>query len=193
MARSNAAYFGIGAVAGSAVTALFFLFKEGLMFVGDGISPALDDTSEKHETTNDSEERPVPFKDVKAGAPTELVAYHNMLHENEYKTEVPEIGSAVLVISEEDYFEGGRDGTYDMQALTLYFDGVLADSSSDRVMDASDQASILGPRFDTDFLLKEFKKGVDILYIRNERLLTQYEISYDDRMYEEVTGQVAYG
>lgn len=184
MTRSNAAWFGIGAVAGSAVTALFFLFKEGIIFVGDDAAPVRKDASPEAEHFESSDStKPISFKDAQPTDKSNQIAYHKILQKENYAKE----DDVVSLISEDEYFEGGRDGTYDMTTLTLYSDGIIADSVTDRVMAPEDVAGALGPFADVRTLYKHFAY-MDILFLRNEQLRTEYEVSVDSRTYKEVTG-----
>ena len=74
-----------------------------------------------------------------------------------------------------------------MTTLTLYSDGIIADSVTDRVMAPEDVAGALGPFADVRTLYKHFAY-MDILFLRNEQLRTEYEVSVDSRTYKEVTG-----
>lgn len=184
MTRENAVYFGIGAVAGGAVTALFFLFKEGFIFVGDGDPSTQDETPTDGQ--NDSE-KPISFKDTPAQEPSSLVAYHNILHEQGYQAEEIPTDAEVHMVSEEEYFEVGRLGTFDMTALTLYSDDVVANAVTDEVITPGDLASVIGASNTIERLRRMFDNGADILYFRNERLHAQYEMNADERTYLEVT------
>lgn len=189
MTRDNAVYFGIGAVAGSAVTALFFLFKEGVIFVGDGETPT-------HETAQvverEDSEMPISFKDTLTTTPA-YVAYNDILHQQGYKAEEIKTDSEIYMVPEEEYFEVGRSGMFDMTALTLYSDGIVADAVTDEALSPGELASVLGTSTTVDYLKRMLNNGADILYFRNERLHTQYEVNADERTYLEVTGQVSYG
>ena len=189
MTRSNAVWFGIGAVAGGVATALFFLIKEGFIYVGEG-APYREDLPEE-DGYSDSE-APIPFKDAPKPE-AERVAYDRVISTLGYKADEVEADDAVSVISEEDYFEAGRDGSFDMTALTLYGDGVVADAVTDKVLQPEDLASALGSHGNAQELRRSFDSGKDILYFQNGRLFSMYEISFDSRTYEEVTGEVNYG
>ena len=187
MMRSNAAYFGLGVVAGSAVTALFFLFKEGVIFVGDGGPSHAEDAPAEEEAIKHGPESSIPLKDAPATNASEQVAYHHILKERGYKAE-----SDVRAISEEEWFEGGRDGLYNMLSLTLYSDGVVANSVTDTIMTREEFEGAMASAMSIDAMRAAFLAGRDLLYFRNERIRTQYEVSFDDRTYETVTGQVRY-
>lgn len=96
-------------------------------------------------------------------------------------------------ISEEQFEEGNIDGHYDICELTLYGNGVLADSTSDEVMSESDAFAALGPNYTARRLHEIFERALDYsddsILIRNNQLFTQYEITYDKRGYQEVTGR----
>ena len=184
MGRSKALYLGIGAVAGSAVTALFFLFKEGVIFAGEGPAPS---SREDKPVQNDVDsDNPIPFKDASADArEPDIIAYNDILHKQNYKSEEVSTDGGIYEITEAMYFE---QGGYDMKSLTLYSDGVIADSTSDEILDSGDIAHVFGSLHTVEKISNALNHGVDILYIRNEGLFTQYEISSDDRTYSEVVG-----
>lgn len=188
MARAKAAYFGMGFVAGCAATALFFLFKEGLIFVGDGGSVTIHDevAVDKHE---DSE--PIPFKDTPKAEPSEHVAYNAIVTGLGYQAEErAPVAEAPYRISSDDYYDEYSE--YESTELTLYGDEVVADSVTDNVLSPEDLASALGSNWTKAELRRSLELGPDVLCIRNERLSTQYEITFNDKTYEEVTGQLPY-
>lgn len=88
-------------------------------------------------------------------------------------------------------FQELSDEGYDVKLLTLYSDGILADSSSDEVMSESDTFAALGPNYTVRKLQRIFSldDGLDELFVRNNRLYTLYEVTIDDRTYKEVTGR----
>lgn len=93
-------------------------------------------------------------------------------------------------ISDLKFQELSEDG-YDVKTLTLYSDGILADSVSDEVMSESDAFAALGPNYTARKLQRIFsiENEVEDLFIRNDRLYTLYEVTIDDRTYKEVTGR----
>lgn len=191
MTRENAIFFGIGAVTGGAVTALFFLIKEGIMFVGEGSNTYYDETSTDTDEDSDSEEPPVSFKDTPVVDESVRIAYNEILKNSGYHAENGQHDD-VCICSEEEYFDGANSGVFDLVTLTLYSDGVLANTITDMVLSYGDVASILGS-YTVGEIKRRFDANEDVLYFRNMRLHTQYEIYYDTRTYEEVTGAVAYG
>lgn len=96
-------------------------------------------------------------------------------------------------ITDEKYQELVFAGNYDTKLLTLYSDGVLADSTTDDVMSESDTFAALGPNYTARKLQRIFALGADdeleTVFVRNDRLYTLYEITRDDRTYKEVTGR----
>lgn len=78
------------------------------------------------------------------------------------------------VISPEEF--ATSDG-YDVVSYTLYVDGVLMDEV-DEVVEDSDILNI-----DIAKHMNEYEEG--IVYIRNDRLMMDYEISMDYRTYDE--------
>lgn len=95
-------------------------------------------------------------------------------------------------VTDEKYQDLASNG-YDTQTLTVYSDGILADSTTDDVMSESDAFAALGPNYTARKLQRIFSMGadseLDAVYIRNDRLYTLYEITNDDRTYKEVTGR----
>lgn len=111
----------------------------------------------------------------------------------ESKTDAPS-GPSIepKLISEEQFLDACLEGQYDIHSLTLYGDLVLADDTTDEVMDETDIFSALGPNYPPKKLLELFARGHnygndDPIHIRNDRLYTLYEIAYDTRSYKEVT------
>lgn len=95
-------------------------------------------------------------------------------------------------INDADFQALAADGNYDTKSLTLYSDGILADSISDEVMSESDAFTALGPNYTIRKLQRIFTQGakefLEGMLIRNDRLYTLYEITYDVSTYKEVTG-----
>lgn len=86
-----------------------------------------------------------------------------------------------------------ENGHYDMRELTLYSDGLLADSITDEIMSESDAFVALGPNYTPRELQRIFAIGMepfcDTICIRNDALYTVYEITQDERTYKEVVGR----
>lgn len=95
-------------------------------------------------------------------------------------------------ITDADFQTLVYDGHYDTRELTLYSDGILANATTDEVMSESDAFVALGPNYTGDHLTRIFARGanndLDQLFIRNDRLYTLYEITFDGRTYKEVVG-----
>ena len=176
MTRDNAAYFGIGVVAGSAVTALLFLIKEGFIFVGED-APIQRETNLPEEITIDSE-KPVAFKDVQPTT-VETIAYNDIVKSYNGKEEPPmQKDMGVYTITEDEFFESL--GIFDIRYVTLYSDGVIVNTLTGIQLEQDDVATALGSLYTPETLKRMFDKGADTVYIRNEHLFTQYEITYDD-------------
>lgn len=71
---------------------------------------------------------------------------------------------------------------YEQISLTYYADGILADDTSDDVVE--DIENTVGTDFPNHF--GEYEE--DTVYIKNDRLKCAYEINRDDRGYSDVTG-----
>lgn len=93
-------------------------------------------------------------------------------------SESMEIGTAPYVIPPDEY---DMEDDYDAETLTYYTDGVLADDN-DKIIE--DVANIVGNDFASHF--GEYED--DTVFIRNERLKTDYEICMDYRPYKDVVG-----
>lgn len=199
MDSKNALYFLGGTVLGVAGTLAFLWFWE-----------------EREETEHISDEpmqtgaEPKPQKGVDKSSlddasfePPEKVDYSTVVtklySDNEeaidFEMTVDANGNYVedpIRISDGKFQELVDDG-YDVKSLTLYSDGILADSVSDETMSESDAFAALGPNYTARKLQRVFSLGaddsLDVIFIRNNRLYTLYEVTIDDRTYKEVTGR----
>lgn len=88
---------------------------------------------------------------------------------------------APYVISPDNYGEEG----YETSMLTYYSDGVLEDDYWNIVKNAED---VVG----SDFMNHFDEYTEDTVYIRNEELMTDYEITRDKRTYEESQAENPY-
>lgn len=188
--RKTSLYFGLGAVAGSAVTALFFLFKEGLVWAGEG-EQIVTTPTEVQTNIPEKEDSEKPIVLHPEAADPHRVNYSKLVEP--YRSEtmnqpVKPARSDIYSASEEDFYHAARSQEYDVKALTVYLeDKIVADSVTDRIFTPVELPEILGS-YNLDYLLKWFESH-EVLYICNEPLHTQYEITFDDRSYKEVTGR----
>ena len=103
--------------------------------------------------------------------------YDTILEENKY-TKVLEKGGSNMkddepyVISPLKFAEEDED--YDVVCLTYHADGVLVDDMGELIENVK---SIVGTEFPEHF--GEYTEDPDTVYVRNERLMTDYEIQRD--------------
>lgn len=91
--------------------------------------------------------------------------------------EVQDDLNTIHVIAPEEY---GEADDYDLVSLTYYADGILADDWKEPIEDV---ARIVGEDFHTHF--GEYGEP-DSVFIRNDRLKTDYEILLSQRNYSDV-------
>lgn len=107
----------------------------------------------------------------------------------------PDEQTDIKRIEEEEFNNLSSAGNYDLKSYTLYSDDILADSTSDDIISESDAFVALGPNYTSKKLRRIFSLAsdgsdvLDVIFIRNDRLYTLYEIMVDDRTYREVTGR----
>lgn len=187
MDGKNALYFCGGVVLGIAGTIAFQWFWE---------APEQTDIPEEQEETVAPEKKPSTVDKSTLDAPFEApkqVDYSSVVNGLYTTAEVVVDDNAdPRRITEQTFMELSSEGHYDTHELTLYSDGILADSVSDNVMSESDTFAALGPNFTARKLQRIFALGsdtdLDAVFIRNDRLYTLYEVTIDDRTYKEVTG-----
>ena len=85
-------------------------------------------------------------------------------------------GPYVIAPNEFDEFD-----EYETGELTYYADGILADDGDDIIDDIE---SIVGE--DSLLHFGEYEDDPDTVYVRNDRLKTDYEITRDERRYADV-------
>lgn len=89
-----------------------------------------------------------------------------------------EIGTPPYVISYEEY---GDMDEYETACLTYYEDGVVTDDWGDVIEDIP---NTVGTEFSSHY--GEDNDDPDIVYVRNDRLKTDYEICRDGRKFSEL-------
>ena len=107
--------------------------------------------------------------------------YDNILEDNKYKQVLEKGGSNMkddepYVISPLKFAEEDED--YEVVSLTYHADGILVDDMGELIEDAE---SIVGTEFPEHF--SEYTEDPDTVYVRNERLMTDYEIQRDIEPY----------
>lgn len=108
----------------------------------------------------------------------EIEEYKSKINNNDYDTVKEEKDmSKPYVISPNDY--GELDG-YELVSLTYYADGVLTDELNN-VIDEEEVDELVGKESLNTF--GEYED--DSVFVRNDDLLTDYEILYDQRNYSE--------
>ena len=193
MDAKNAAYFCAGAALGVVGTIAF------LWFYQEEPKTEPEQPEEKHisEPISRSEKSSIDGYEY----PDELVNYDQITAEYitagtiESKCLVEQyIHNEPVRVTEEQFESGNFESNYDAQGLTLYADDILANSVTDEVMSESDAFVALGPNFMPRKLRRIFDgEETESVFVRNDKLYTQYEITFDDRPYKEVTGWVMHG
>lgn len=103
--------------------------------------------------------------------------YDNIIEENKYAKVLEKGGSNVIddepyVISPLKFAE--QDEDYEVISLTYFSDGILVDDMGELI---DDPESIVGTEFPEHF--GEYTEDPDTVYVRNERLMVDYEIQRD--------------
>lgn len=103
--------------------------------------------------------------------------YDNILEENKYAQVLEKGGSNMkddepYVISPLKFAEEDED--YEVVSLTYHADGILVDDMGELIEDSE---SIVGTEFPEHF--GEYTEDPDTVYVRNERLMIDYEIQRD--------------
>lgn len=104
--------------------------------------------------------------------------YDNIVEENKYAEVLKKGGSNSMkdddpyVISPLKFAE--QDEDYDVVSLTYHADGILVDDMGELIENPD---SIVGTEFPEHF--GEYTEDPDTVYVRNERLMTDYEIQRD--------------
>lgn len=191
MDAKNALYFCGGVVLGVAGTIAFLWFwdedavqndipEEALVAIEPEPRPKTVDKSTLDDTLFDVDQR-IDYNAIVTG-----------LYNNDSTTDIPQNRDDIRRVSDSEFQSLSTEGNYDSKSLTLYSDGILADSISDEVMSESDAFAALGPNFTERKLQRIFtlekSENLDVIYVRNDRLYTLYEVTTDDRTYKEVTG-----
>lgn len=184
---SKVIIFAVGAAAGSAVTYLYLKNKYE-QIINDEIDEMRNYYISKYESDveedipEEVEEEPVEIDSIKQ----EIKAYAKIAEQNGY-SEPGKIERMVnevekpYVISPDEY---GEYQDYELINLVFYADGVLADDMDEEI-DSFD--NIVGENFMDHY--GEYED--DTVFVRNDRLMADYEIQRDERNYSEVVGSEA--
>ena len=190
MGQKNALYFCAGLAIGILGTLGFLWFyqepeKESIDIPEERIAEVPQEPEKKVEDTSsiDSYQPPV------VSTMTDYAKIATTLYGSNVRVdEVVQKDIAPYRITEEEYEEGNENGQYELCGLTLYIDGTLANDITDDVLTEAEAFVELGPNYTAQQLKDIFERSPDdVLFIRNDKLFTQYEITYDIRTYREVT------
>lgn len=184
---SKVLIFAVGAAAGSAVTYLYLKDKYEKL-VNDEIEEMRIYYADKYESTEEvdedvSNEEEVAVEDpIKADIKQYARIAEQMGYSDPGKIErmVNEVEKP-YVIPPDEY---GEYQDYELINLTFYADGVLADDMDEVIDDFDD---IVGENFMDHY--GEYED--DTVFVRNDRLMADYEIQRDERSYSEVVGSEA--
>lgn len=194
--------FTAGAAVGSVVTWKYLttkynqLIQEEIDSVKETFGKMYGSENDEGEGTDESEDTELSRPEKPVEDPDEDPQDH-MMRLYEYESEIARLkyasvsnreegeGEPVIlapyVISPDNY---GEDG-YETSMLTYYSDGVLEDDYWNIVMNPDD---VVGDEFMNHF--DEYTENT--VYIRNEELKTDYEITRDKRTYEESQAESPY-
>ena len=198
----GALLFTAGAAVGSVVTWKYLttkydkLIQEEIDSVKETFGKMYESEEGDGECTDESEDE-VPARPVPPVEDPDEDPQDHMMRLYEYESEIKRLqyasvsnreegeGEPVIlapyVISPDNYGEEG----YETSMLTYYSDGVLEDDYWNIVKNAED---VVG----SDFMNHFDEYTEDTVYIRNEELMTDYEITRDKRTYEESQAESPY-
>ena len=183
--------FALGAAAGSAVT-WYFVTKKHIHefeewaeeFQNDlyrGLSADAEEESEYYEE-EESEETPIRVAAERPHSnPRPIQEYYNPNKIEPVSEEGDESMDEPYVITPEQFSELDYEG-YATETLTLYADGVLTDYLDNVIENVDD---VVGE----DSLNHFGEYEEDTVFVRNDHLMTGYEIQRDNRTYAEVVGE----
>lgn len=173
--------FVAGAAAGSAVT--WYLVKAKYEQIAqEEIDSVLEVYSKRANTNIKSEEKEDDKKPSLKEESDDMLRNLRYVSDDENEEEggSEELKHNKPYIINPDEFEYSDD--YEQISLTYYADGILADDTSDDVIE--DIEGTVGLDFPNHF--GEYEE--DTVYVKNDRLKCAYEINRDDRGYSDVTG-----
>lgn len=190
---TNILMFAAGAVIGSAVTWKVVktkydqIIQEEIESVKEAfisMNNAQEESGDDSESEEEEEEEPhqINWNELEDldGEDEEIGEYANLT--NLYSSEK---GGAEKVEVKKPYvispYDYGEEDGYSQISLTYYADGTLEDDAGEIVTDVDE---LIGKKSLTTF--GEYED--DSVFVRNERLRTDFEILKDYRTYEEATG-----
>ena len=178
--------FVLGAAAGSVAT--WFYMRHKMQQVFDEYIPEEDYEEEYDEMYEDPyEEKDEQWDRVEAAAKH---IHNEPISIRDYAAtrlgaQTPEEGDEDMdrpcVITPEEFSDLEYEG-YSSETLTLYADGVLADYLDERIENIDDVVGL-------DSLNHFGEYEEDTVFVRNDHLMTAYEIQRDLRTYTEVVGE----
>lgn len=111
---------------------------------------------------------------------TNYVEYANKVDASDYGREInfdPDSDVVAYVIPDTEFGEMEEEGYHEM-SLVYYIDDILADYQDDEIIENVEGA------IGTDWK-KAFDKGEDIVYVRNDRRMCDYEILRSEKSYKD--------
>lgn len=179
---SNVLIFAAGAVVGSAVT--YKLLRDKFEKIAN---EEIESVKEMYREMNQEEdEEPDPEIEQKKADLDELHKYRKVLEESRYLAENENAEEEEDDVDKpyplDDPDEFGELDGYNTEILYYYADGVLTDDFDNIIEDVN---GVVG-----EDSLKLFKTiSEDTIYVRNDRLKTDYEILRDHSTYAEASGR----
>ena len=145
----------------------------------DSVGSIPADTITSGKISSDKIDKVIPEKPSLKVAYARSIEHYTNYSNRDYEPEREEKGDkTVYVVTPEEFAE---DDTYETQELTLYADGILADTD-DTILDADE---VVGK----GSLDRMGEYEDDTLHVKNEKRKLYYEILADERSYEDATGK----
>lgn len=187
---SGIALFALGFVAGVAATYKYWQSREKQRADDEiaSVIDAFDKRIDKEATEKKIEELNTQSKEImKEKGYTNYSSYSDkeppVPLEQESRKEDDNVKNAARLITPDEYWEVVG---YDKIPYTYYSDGVLADENDERVSEEEIEMNLV-----SDFRehFDDNSDDPDTVYIRNDDLSCDYEITRDYRPYSEVVGE----
>lgn len=180
----NVLMFAVGAAIGSAVTWKLVKTKYELLAQEeiDSVKEAF--SSEKKESTDKNQENVIDADEE------DIAKLHDIVNKMDYasyssgkekKGDNDEMKKDTPYVISPDEF--GEIDDYETVSLTYYEDGVLTDESDEPIEDIENTVG-----YDAFNHFGEYED--DSVFVRNDELMTDYEILMDMRKYSDVEGQL---
>lgn len=135
------------------------------------------DEPSENESNSDSDNQ--LFRDIDTHK-TDYVSYKRIVDDTSYGRQInfdPDSDVVAYVISDSEFGELEEEG-YHTLSLVYYLDDILADYQDDEIITNVEQT------IGTDWK-KAFDKGEDIVYVRNDRRMCDYEILRSEKSYKD--------